>query len=166
MSTAQHTREVSLNALDRCLKGVVALGHELVTVGDSGGRAAILNAIRNAADTEAEVQSFVRSLLDHDAIELHTAKKGAKTLVGASRDAKLPTHVIGNGVPGTAGETNRAALIAHFGRVHVDFLCGQKHADSGHRVRRPLGPEQMGHQRGRLHPVIEVETAGTRGPKP
>lgn len=92
---AQHTREISLNVLDKRLKGVVALGHELVTIGDSGGRAAIFGTIPNAADTEVEVRNYVRSLLQHDAIELDTTKKRTR------RDAKqargLPhgaTHTI------------------------------------------------------------------------
>lgn len=92
---AQHTREISLNALDKRLKGVVALGHELVTIGDSGGRAAILGTIPNAADTEGEVRNYVRSLLQHDAIELGATKKSmqraTKQAIGLTHG---PTHTI------------------------------------------------------------------------
>ena len=89
---AQHAREVSLNALDKRLKGVVAFGQELVTIGDSGGRASILGAIPNAVDTEGEVQSFVRSLLQYDAIDLSSSKKSVRSAV--SRQNRGTTHAI------------------------------------------------------------------------
>ena len=89
---AQHAREVSLNALDKRLKGVVAFGQELVTIGDSGGRASILGAIPNAVDTEGEVQSFVRSLLQYDAIDLGSSKKSVRSAV--SRQNRGTTHAI------------------------------------------------------------------------
>lgn len=89
---AQHAREVSLNALDKRLKGVVAFGQELVTIGDSGGRASILGAIPNAVDTEGEVQSFVRSLLQYEAIDLGSSKKSVRSAV--SRQNRGTTHAI------------------------------------------------------------------------
>ena len=56
---AVQTRNVPLGGMDKRLKGVVAIAHEPVMVGGSGGRAAVVGAMPHGTDTEAEVQSFV-----------------------------------------------------------------------------------------------------------
>lgn len=96
MVNAVHTREVPLGNLDKSLKGVVAVAHEPVMVGASGGRAAIMGALPNAADTESEVQAFVKSLLEHGQIDLSKTKKSAakKSLVAAVSQADTPTHAV------------------------------------------------------------------------
>ena len=92
MVKAVHSREVPLGSVDKRLAGVVAVGYEPVMVGGSGGRAAVMGALPNAADTEGEVQAFVKSLLAHDDIDLKRPKtRGA---VASSEVAGAPTHVV------------------------------------------------------------------------
>jgi Fungalysin metallopeptidase (M36) len=88
-----HTRDVPLGGLDDRLKGVVAVAHEQVLVGGSGGRAAIMGALPHAEDTDAEVKSFVESLLKHGRIELggKSKKKGLVASVNRGGDT---THAI------------------------------------------------------------------------
>jgi hypothetical protein len=78
---AVQTRDVSLGALHPKLKGVVAIAHETVMVGDSGGRAAVMGALPDTASTESEVHAFVESLLAHKRVQLPGAKR-----------AKYPEH--------------------------------------------------------------------------
>jgi hypothetical protein len=94
MVQAQHMREVNLATLDKRLKGVFALGHETVTVGGSGTRAAVLGAVPNAADTEGEVQSFVRSLLANEAIDFGSVAKKRGAAVAAAPLTSGATHKI------------------------------------------------------------------------
>jgi hypothetical protein len=109
---AVRTREVPLAAVDKSLKGVVATAHEPVMIGQSGGRAAVMGALPNPIDTELEVQTFVKSLLEHNQIEFAptstTAKKSAAAKKSATKKAPtkrslvasldgradVPTHVI------------------------------------------------------------------------
>jgi hypothetical protein len=90
---AVHTRDVPLGGLDSRLKGVVAIAHEPVMIGGSGGQAAVMGIMPHGADTEAEVQSFVKSLLKHDRIDLgkKTKKKG---LVASLDGESHATHAI------------------------------------------------------------------------
>ncbi len=91
MSEAVHKREVPLGDLDKSLKGVVAIGYEATMVGSSGRRAAVMGAIPQSADTESEVRAFVKSLLEHDRIEVGKAKKSA---VASSKQFGQATHAI------------------------------------------------------------------------
>ena len=92
MVNAVHSREVALGSLDRRLAGVVAVGYEPVMVGASGGRAAVMGALPNAADTVGEVQAFVKSLLAHDDIALQKPK--SRAAVASTEVAGAPTHVV------------------------------------------------------------------------
>ena len=95
MVNAVHSREVPLGGIDRRLAGVVAVGFEAVTVGGSGGRAAVMGALPNAADTEGEVHAFVRSLLAHDDIDLKKPKsRGAMAASASAEPPGAPTHVV------------------------------------------------------------------------
>ena len=67
---AVQSRVVTLTGLHPLLQGVIALAQEPVVVGSSGGRAALLGALPNPLDTQAEVQAFVASLLAHRRIQL------------------------------------------------------------------------------------------------
>ena len=73
---------------------MVAIAHEPVIVGGSGGRASIMGAVPQAADTDSEVQSFVKSLLDHGRIDLGKPKKKKKGLVASVNSEGDTTHVI------------------------------------------------------------------------
>jgi len=88
---AVQTRDVSLGSLDPSLRGVVAIAHEPVMIGGSGGRAAVMGMMPNVEDTDSEVRSFVKSLLEHDRIDL--GKKKKKSLVASEARAR-PTHAI------------------------------------------------------------------------
>jgi hypothetical protein len=94
MVQAVHSREVSLGDLDSRLKGVVAVAPESVMVGGSGGQAAVMGLMPHATDTEAEVQSFVKSLLQHDRIALDDKKSKKKGLVASLGDGRHATHAI------------------------------------------------------------------------
>ena len=75
----KHERLVPLDSLDKRLKGVVARASEPVLVGRSGGRAAVLGALPQATGTAEEVETFVRSLLDQDAIKFDGQPRRAAT---------------------------------------------------------------------------------------
>src|SRR5262249_15016443 len=89
---AVQTRDVSLGTLDPSLRGVVASAREPAMGGGSGGRAAVMGMMPNVEDTDSEVQSFVKSLLEHDRIDLGKKKK-KKSLVASEHNAR-PTHAI------------------------------------------------------------------------
>ncbi len=71
------TRAVALGTVDRRLKGVVALVHEPVLIGDSGGRAAVIGNMPHSADTNSEVYSFVGSLLARRRIDFGAVGKSS-----------------------------------------------------------------------------------------
>jgi hypothetical protein len=75
--TAVHTTEVPLGAVHKSLKGVVAMAQAQVRVGASGTKAAVFGNLPNAADTEGEVQAFVKQLVQLDRIDFGKTKKGA-----------------------------------------------------------------------------------------
>src|SRR4029079_17542905 len=75
--TAVHTTEVPLGAVHKSLKGVVAMAQAQVRVGASGAKAAVFGNLPNTADTEGEVQAFVKQLVQHDRIDFRKEKKGA-----------------------------------------------------------------------------------------
>jgi len=92
-------RFVPLGRLDKKLKGVMARAAEVALVGESGGRAAVLGALPAAANTDNEVEVFVRSLLRTDAIDFDGRKKAKgrpKKLVAsvAARAINPVTHTI------------------------------------------------------------------------
>ena len=74
--SAVQTRGVALGSLNVKLKGVMAMAHETVMVGNSGGRAAVMGALPNAANTDSEVLAFVESLLVHKRLQLPGSKGG------------------------------------------------------------------------------------------
>lgn len=82
--------EVSLGALHKKLKGVVCLSHDVVTVGSSGARAAVVGVMPNTIDSENEVQSFVTALLEHGRIDFGGSPK--KGVVASS--SSNATHAV------------------------------------------------------------------------
>ena len=79
------------------LKGVLAMTHDPVMVGASGGRAAVMGAVPHNADTDSEVQAFVESLLVHRRIAFvkpAKAAKGAKAAVAGGVHPSHATHAI------------------------------------------------------------------------
>jgi hypothetical protein len=89
---AVQTRNVALGSVDPKLKGVVAVAHEPVIVGSSGTRAAVMGAVPNTAETEAEVKAFVESLVAHRRIAF--GGKAAKSAVAKRDFPDHFTHVI------------------------------------------------------------------------
>ena len=105
IAEATHRREVHLGDLSKDLKGVVAFAAEQVLVGSSGKRAALVSAMPDASITTNEVQTFVKSLLETDAIAFEdesasTAPTRGFRAAGPTKSAaakprrRLPTHVI------------------------------------------------------------------------
>jgi hypothetical protein len=76
---AVQSRAVSLTGLAPQLNGVMAMASEPVMVGASGSRAAVMGGLPHAADTNAEVQSFVASLVQHKRIDFGKASRSAKS---------------------------------------------------------------------------------------
>ena len=97
MVSAVHSREVPLGPVDKRLAGVVALGYEPVVVGNSGGRAAVMGTLPNAADTEGEVHAFVASLMAQGQFEPGAAKTRSRSRAapaGADDADNAPTHAV------------------------------------------------------------------------
>ena len=92
--TALHVREVPLGSLDRRLQGVVALGHEPVMLTRSGTRAAVMGALPNDTNTEHEVQSYVESLLEHDAIVFDGSTRTRAAAAKPRPERHHATHAI------------------------------------------------------------------------
>jgi len=90
--SAVQTRSVPLGSLDPRLKGVVAVAHEPVIVGSSGGRAAVMGAVPHVAETDSEVMAFVESLIAHKRIQY--GGKKARAAVAARAFPDHTTHVI------------------------------------------------------------------------
>jgi hypothetical protein len=99
VAEAVHRREVSLGAVDKRLRGVVAFAAEPVLVGRSGLRAAVLGALPEPTRTEDEVGAFVESLLKNGRIALDAKPRAAarRSLMAAPHEPTsndVPTHVI------------------------------------------------------------------------
>jgi len=88
------TRDVPLGGVDSRLKGVVAIAHEPVMVGASGGRASVMGAMPHPENTDVEVQSFVESLLEHGRIDLGKSKAKKKSAIASSKQIGTTTHAI------------------------------------------------------------------------
>jgi fungalysin metallopeptidase (M36) len=89
--SAVQTRNVPLGSLDPKLKGVVAVAHEPVIVGSSGGRAAVMGAVPHVAETDSEVMAFVESLIAHKRIQFSGK---ARSAIAARDFPDHTTHVI------------------------------------------------------------------------
>lgn len=118
-----HERDVPLDHLDTRLTGVVGRSLETTLVGQSGGQAAVLEALPDAQTTIEDVDGFVRSLLRHGEIDF----------AAAPAPDKAPTRSIKRSPaaePERRARPNRAAT--HTIRMvdgqqvltRVRFLCG------------------------------------------
>ena len=80
------------------LNGVVAVSHQPVLVGGSGRSAAVMGSMPHPENSEAEVLAYVKTLVEHDRIDLGRRKKsGAKKrgmVAGGEAAADHTTHVI------------------------------------------------------------------------
>jgi hypothetical protein len=99
VAEAIHERQVPLDRLSRKLKGVVARASEVVLVGESGGRAAVLGALPEPSTTADEVETFVRSLLKLGAIDFEggpkkAKRRGAVAVAAPAGDVNPVTHTI------------------------------------------------------------------------
>ncbi|MFN7919246.1 MAG: M36 family metallopeptidase [Bryobacteraceae bacterium] len=93
MVDVAHAREISLTGLDKSLKGVVCLGHDVARVGESGGRAAVMGAMPHRDETDLEVRAYVQTLLEHDRIEMEAPKSAVRSRAVAAK-AKPKSHAI------------------------------------------------------------------------
>ena len=64
-----HQRAVELGGVDQRLTGVVAMAAQTVLLGHSGGRAAVLGALPQVDNTDAEVRAYIGSLVKNGAID-------------------------------------------------------------------------------------------------
>lgn len=71
-----HARHISCDDFDKRLKGVFAMAQESVLVGESGGRAAILDGLPDPSSTVTEVETYIRSLLKKEAIDFGDRARG------------------------------------------------------------------------------------------
>jgi hypothetical protein len=94
VATAVHTREVPLSPVDKRLKGVVALAPEPVLIGASGKRAVVVGVLPHPADTEDEVQAFVKTLIEHDRIDFGQTKKTRAASRGLDTDGRKTHQII------------------------------------------------------------------------
>jgi hypothetical protein len=117
---ASHTREIPLGGIDKDLRGVVCLAHEPVLVGASGSRAAIMGAIPQAQNTESEVTDFVKSLLDHNRIDLSLRRSTTTRSAVAVVDA--PSTSVAEGFTHRVKEANGKKVL-----VRTCFRCGCIH---------------------------------------
>jgi len=120
---AVHAREVPLGDIDKRLRGVVAIAHEPVLIGSSGGRASVMGVMPHGTDTEAEVRSFVNSLLAHGRIELGKPgkPKRAKGIVAGGGRIGGTTHRIK-----TVGQEGAAALPLPVRMLPVHLSAGTR----------------------------------------
>lgn len=93
-----HIREVPLGKIDKSLKGVVAMAHEVIRVGQSGKMAAVVGALPQPDRTVDEVEHFVLSLVKMGRIEhvgrAPKAKKGIVASRAKLREPRMATHEI------------------------------------------------------------------------
>jgi hypothetical protein len=98
VSELVYPKRVQLDSLGSALKGVVAIGQLSTLVGADNNQAALIGNPVPASVAEAEVLSFVRSLLKFNRLQSTKGKqaigKKAKSAKGAKRGARLPTHRI------------------------------------------------------------------------
>jgi hypothetical protein len=107
--------EVSLDQVDKRLRGVVAGVDSVALVGRSGGAAALMAAPRAGA-ASSEVLDFVGSLVAHNQVEFDAPAKGAK-----KRAAKAVTESDANAVVGTHAVKRRGNKQE---LQRVRFACG------------------------------------------
>ena len=88
-----HERLQGLGHLSSKLKGVMAMAHDTVLMGAVNTRAVVLGEMPDVDNTAADVDLFVKSLLDNDSIHFDVLKTGA--VAGVAKPlASAVTHVI------------------------------------------------------------------------
>jgi hypothetical protein len=107
--------EVSLDAVDPRLKGVVAAVNTATLVGSSGGSAALMAAPRSGAPS-AEVVDFVSSLVTNNQIAFDAAAKKPKKSIAPAAKAKTAAGL------GTTHAVRKRGAKQELERVR--FACG------------------------------------------
>jgi len=92
MVSVAHTDTVALSAIAG-LKGVVAEVHQPVLVGASGRTAAVMGSMPHPENTQAEVIAFVKTLVEHDRIDLGRKKKSATARGMVAGGGPIPDHI-------------------------------------------------------------------------
>jgi hypothetical protein len=115
VAKAMHVREVSLSAMGREFKDVVALVPQEVMVGATARAAALVSAIPEPFTTQDEVNAFVTALLAHGQLDMGTKKSAVRGAIADARkkEAPLPTH-------GVFTRGNRRVL------QRLRFACGPR----------------------------------------
>jgi hypothetical protein len=88
-----HERLIGLSHLHSKLKGVMAMAQDTVLLGDVNAHAVVLGEMPDVDNTAADVELFVKSLLENNAIQFGAPK--ATAIAGIARAlAPSVTHVI------------------------------------------------------------------------
>jgi hypothetical protein len=93
---ATHQRHVALGTLDSRLKGVFAVASQRVLIGINNRTAAILGGLPESTAGDAEVHTFVQTLLAADRIAFlgTSARYGIKSATRKDTRLRLPTHAV------------------------------------------------------------------------
>lgn len=75
VANTEYRREVRLASVGHGLRGVVARVAESVLIGSHDGRAVILGELPDKAETIAEAERFVSTLLEHDDVRMPTRQR-------------------------------------------------------------------------------------------
>jgi len=122
---ALHTRPIPLGNIDSRLRGVVAMAHEPVMVGGSGGRAAVIGGLPHADDTETEVRRFVESLLDHGQIAEMPARKAPASRSRTGRVSEMVAPIGSGPVTRVTHEIRTVAGKKMLKRVCFHCFCAR-----------------------------------------
>ncbi len=94
VANTEYRREVQLAPVGRGMRGVVARVAESVLIGSHGDRAVILGELPDKAETIAETERFVSTLLEHDDVRMPTHKRGRPRRGKSGELPSTQTHTV------------------------------------------------------------------------
>lgn len=94
VAKAEYRREIRLTSVGRGMRGVVARVAESVLLGSHDDRAVILGELPDKAETIAEAEQFVSTLLEHDDLRIPTRKRGQSRRRQSGELPSTQTHTV------------------------------------------------------------------------